>query len=283
MASIAALLFIGAGATFTPVTGACSTPTSGVAQSEGTCTGTTTGNFNAAVVGVNSLAECAQYVKESCLEKAAFVSFFKANDQTRDYMRATGDCMWAGDTHCDCVKSEVGSCKTIAGEGNQYTSGEISLILASPTADSNAIPPVRATDDQSATVQDMSEDPAFTNDQAAQALKDPEDPEATELMTISTAEELDMKQLRKDPSKIMAAAMKSGEIEDGCPEDKVQALHRGEWQCLERQSQNFGIIGGICGGGLGTALIVMAMINHYGSKLRKGDKDLDGEEEEEDE
>lgn len=82
-----------------------------------TCTGPFSGSFNSTAAGLNSLADCAQFAKEACGDKAAFVSYLKSAD----------DCKWFSAAQCGCATRTPTDCPETG-----YTTGEISKLLTLP-------------------------------------------------------------------------------------------------------------------------------------------------------
>lgn len=255
----------------TPVQGQCATFTA----FDEACSGATHGSFNAKAVNLESVKSCAQYAKETCGDKAAYVSFHPGE---ANYMSESGDCMWAASDACSCA--DAGSCHTNSALVTQYQTESIAKALASTTESSTDIAPVVSTGDAH-TVASVTDDPNYIKAQAENVLTDAEPPESLGVRTIPSASEVDDSNLREDPAKVMAEAMGVAEREHGCPESRAAQMHRGEWQCVSKGEHSSKVLGGIVGGSIGVVVLMTLFLHGYGVKVRgKGADDEAGEEEE---
>lgn len=241
------------------------------------------GGFDATAEALNSLKNCAQFVKEKCGDKAQFVSFHEGQ---AGFMQGKSECLWY--TTCACTDHDPVNCAQTDALTTQFETGKISALLASETADGNGSePPANAADPlvDPNKIPGTVKDPTVTMNEAAALLKDAGTPAKAELMTIPDATEIDMKMLRENPKAMFTEAKKVGQVEPACPDDYEAAKMRGEWQCLKRRKPINEVTTWILMAGVGVCCICTCMFHLVGRRIRAGKKgdDMDGEQEEEEE
>lgn len=250
------------------------------------CLGAERGSFNATMEPpIRKLEECAQLAKDTCGEKAVFISFHKGEP---GYLQGSGECAWFGAAKCACTGYQPASCKTSADLNVQYVTARIGDVLQKFGAGGNGVePPANAADPlvDPFKINGTMEDPTVTLNEARNLLLNAGQPEKATLMTIPDATELDMKMLRESPKSIFSEAEKVGQVAPECPGSYAAAKERGEWQCMKRRSPVPDVTMYITASAAVVCCMCTFVTHLIGRRIRssKRDDDDDGEYEEEEE